>query len=95
MGLARFSTLFVALLIASPALWSAFVTKELDPTTALLRFLIAVPVAAVMLAVVRMVTKDFGKDSPAEDTDATVRVEAIAGEPMARRSTDDRTIDAG
>jgi len=101
MGLARFPTLFLALLIASPALYSAFVTKELDPTTALLRFLIAVPVAAVMLAVVRMVTQDFGKDKEPEakdQKDVTVRAEAIAGEPMARRSTDATTehpADAG
>jgi succinate dehydrogenase/fumarate reductase cytochrome b subunit len=91
MGLARFSTLFLALLIASPALYSAFVTKELDPTTALLRYLIAVPVAAIMLAAVRAVTRDFGQNQEhdAKDKkDATVRVEAIAGEPMARRSTD-------
>jgi hypothetical protein len=93
-GLARFSTLFLALLIASPALYSAFVTHDLDPTTALLRYLIAVPVAAVMLAFVRMVTRDFGKHKPPESKaqqDVTVRAEAIAGEPMARRGTDTTT----
>jgi len=94
MGLARFSTLFVALLIASPALYSAFVTHDLDPTTALLRYLIAVPVAALMLAIVRMVTQGFGQDEepdPKDRKETAVRAEAIVGETLGRRSTDGPT----
>ena len=59
--MARFPTLFLALLIASPALYAAFVTHQLDAQTGLLRLLIAVPVAAVMLALFRMVTRNYGK----------------------------------
>lgn len=85
--MARFSTLVIALLIASPALYSALVTHELDLTSALLRYLIAVPVAALMMWIVRAVTQDYGQEDQKEK-DPTVRAEAITGEPLARRSTD-------
>jgi len=91
-GLARFSTLFMALAIASPALYAAFVKHTLDPQTALLRLLIAVPVAAIMLGVVRAVTRDYGRerrrrlDKRAEEP---VRAEAVTGEPVPQRRTGD------
>lgn len=50
---ARFSVLLLATVLASPALWQAFVVGDLDLDTALLRYLVAVIVAAVMLAIVR------------------------------------------
>jgi hypothetical protein len=88
-GMARFSTLFVAAAIASPALYAAFVKHTLDPTTALLRLLIAVPVAAIMLAVVRAVTHDYGRERR-EAKNTPIRAEAVTGEPVGpqRRSTD-------
>jgi hypothetical protein len=91
--MARFSTLFLAVALASPALYSAFVKHTLDPMTALLRLLIAVPVAAIMLAVVRTVTHDYGRERKpaAEPTTAPpIRAEAVTGEPVGqqRRSTD-------
>ena len=95
--MARFSTLFLAAAIASPALYAAFVKHTLDPQTALLRLLIAVPVAAIMLAIVRAVTRDYGKDTPrraAQHTEAAnhepLRAEAVTGEPVSpqRRATD-------
>jgi hypothetical protein len=95
-GLARFSTLFLALAIASPALYAAFVKHTLDLQTALLRLLIAVPVAAIMLGVVRAVTRDYGKDrlrradkrgGPPAGSEP-VRAEAVTGEPMQRRAAD-------
>jgi hypothetical protein len=55
----RVSTLVLAALIASPALWQALVTHQMDLTTALTRFLIAVPVSAVMLAMVRGVAAGY------------------------------------
>jgi hypothetical protein len=87
-GLARFSTLFLAAAIASPALYKAFVTHTLDPQTALLRLLIAVPVAAIMLAVLRAITRDYGRDKekPAEPA---IRAEAVTGEPMSQRRAAD------
>jgi len=84
-GLARFSTLFLAAVLASPALYAGFWSHTLDTQTALLRYLIAVPVAAVMLAVVRAVTRGYGQRTE----QPTVRAEAITGEPMPGRRTDD------
>jgi hypothetical protein len=85
--IARLSTLFVAALLASPALWSGFVTHEVDPTTALLRFLVAVPVAAAMLAVLEVVTRGYGKPDTASATEP-VHAEAVTGEPLKRRVED-------
>lgn len=53
------SVLLLALTLTSPALWSAFVTGSMSVTTALIRFLIAVPVAAGMLVLLRMVTDSY------------------------------------
>ncbi|GAA2630591.1 hypothetical protein GCM10010399_73170 [Dactylosporangium fulvum] len=94
LGMARFSTLFLALLIASPALYAGFVTHDLDTQTALLRLLIAVPVAAIMLAVFRVVTRDYGKTAeekpPAEATGGEpLKAEAVAGEPFPQRRAED------
>jgi hypothetical protein len=102
LGMARFSTLFLALLIASPALYAGFVTHRLDAQTALLRLLIAVPVAAVMLGVFRMITRGYGRkpDEPAAHPDAQpgatepgatepLRAEAVAGEPFPQRRSED------
>ena len=93
--MARFSTLFLALLIASPALYATFVTHQLDLETGLLRLLIAVPVAAVMLAVFRLVTRDYGKPGeqqkePEPDAgEETLRAEAVAGDPFPQRRSED------
>ncbi|WP_018685584.1 hypothetical protein [Actinokineospora enzanensis] len=49
----RFSTLALALLMSIPSLYAAFVANRLDPTDALIHFLIAVPVAGLLLAIPR------------------------------------------
>jgi hypothetical protein len=100
--MARFSTLFLALLIASPALYAGFVTHHLDAQTALLRLLIAVPVAAIMLGLFRMITRGYGepRDEPHPRTTAPpgqpeptggepLRAEAVAGEPFPQRRVED------
>lgn len=95
--MARFSTLFLALLISSPALYATFVTHHLDLQTGLLRLLIAVPVAAVMLAVFRLVTRDYGKaddrrkpaEGGADADEEPLRAEAVAGEPFPQRRAED------
>jgi hypothetical protein len=71
----RWSVLLFALLITAPALYR-YVLDEIDLTEALIRFLIAVPVAAILLAGLRFVTAGYGRtDEPA--TPATPR----PGEP--------------
>ena len=92
--MARFSTLLLAAAIASPALYAAFVKHTLDPQTALIRFLIAVPVAAIMLGIVRVVTRGYGKNKPRRAAPTTdqepLRAEAVTGEATSpqRRSAD-------
>jgi hypothetical protein len=95
--MARFPTLFLALLIASPALYAAFVTHQLDVQTGLLRLLIAVPVAAIMLGVFRLVTRGYGQPEeeqpepepePGADEEP-LRAEAVAGEPFPQRRAED------
>ncbi|MEV0135028.1 hypothetical protein AB0H83_42075 [Dactylosporangium sp. NPDC050688] len=95
--MARFPTLLLALLIASPALYASLVTHRLDLQTGLLRLLIAVPVAAVMLAVFRVVTRNYGKPEDRSKEPVTgapadeepLRAEAVAGEPFPQRRAED------
>ncbi len=61
MGLIRPSVLLLALVMSAPALYRYFVLQDLDVTDALARYLIAVPVAAVMLAFLRFVTTGYGR----------------------------------
>jgi hypothetical protein len=85
-GMNRFSTLFLALLIASPALYSGFVTEQLDPNTALVRLLIAIPVAALMRSAFLAVTKGYGSsDSRATEP---LHADGVIGEPVGRRASD-------
>jgi len=58
------STLLVAALIASPALWHAFVVGDMSPTVAMARFLIAVPVSGLMMAVLRGLTSSYRANNP-------------------------------
>jgi hypothetical protein len=74
----RWSVLLFALLISAPALYR-YVLDEIDLTEALVRFLIAVPIAAVLMAGLRFVTAGYGRtDEPgtpvtptADDPEAT------------------------
>ena len=59
MAFARPSTLVLAAVVDSPALWHAFVLHDLSPTDALLRYLVAVPVCALMLMGLRAVTSAY------------------------------------
>jgi hypothetical protein len=56
----RPSVLWFALLITAPAVYR-YVFDEIDITVVLLRFLIAVPVAAVLLAAFRFITGGYGR----------------------------------
>lgn len=55
----RGSVLLFAVLISSPALWSTFVDQSMSVYAGLTRFLIAVPIAAVMLMALRAVTASY------------------------------------
>jgi hypothetical protein len=56
----RPSVLWFALLISAPAVYR-YVIDEVDITVVLLRFLIAVPIAAVLLAAFRFITAGYGR----------------------------------
>ena len=61
----RWSVLLFALLISAPAVYR-YVLEEIDLTEVLVRFLIAVPIAAILLAGLRFVTAGYGeKEEPA------------------------------
>ncbi|HZC72968.1 MAG TPA: hypothetical protein VE442_19885 [Jatrophihabitans sp.] len=53
----RGSVLLLALLFTAPVLWQALVTQTVGVDTALLRFFIAVPVAALLLALLRFASR--------------------------------------
>jgi hypothetical protein len=61
----RFETLLAALLVSSPALWDAFTTGNTPVDTALIRFLIAVPVCGFGLMLLRRVFDLYGTARPA------------------------------
>ncbi|GAA0483410.1 hypothetical protein Ade02nite_65400 [Paractinoplanes deccanensis] len=56
----RPSVLLFALLMSAPALYR-YVLDQVDITQVLIRFLIAVPVAALLLAALRFVTAGYGR----------------------------------
>jgi hypothetical protein len=56
----RPSVLLFALLMSAPALYR-YVADEVNLTEVLLRFLIAVPIAAVLLAGLRFITAGYGR----------------------------------
>jgi hypothetical protein len=56
----RPSVLLFALLMSAPAVYR-FVLDQLDATELLIRFIVAVPVAAILLAALRFVTAGYGK----------------------------------
>jgi hypothetical protein len=61
----RFETLLVALVVSAPTLWDAFTTGNTPVDTALLRFLLAVPVCALGLALLRKVFRAYSGPSAA------------------------------
>ena len=76
----RPSVLLLAILLSTPALWSAFAAGSMGITTALIRFLIAVPVAALMLALLRMVTSGYSRQALRRQLAAAVAARAEATE---------------
>jgi hypothetical protein len=75
MTVIRPGVLLFAAAMAAPALWRAFVTGELDVTSALTRFLLAVPAAVLMLAALRFVTAGYGRAKASTATPARRRTD--------------------
>ncbi|GAB1643327.1 hypothetical protein [Krasilnikovia sp. MM14-A1259] len=76
----RPAVLLFALLMSAPAVYR-YVTDEVDITQVLIRFLIAVPIAALLLAGLRFVTAGYGKtdeESPDAETAAEPAVKPAA-----------------
>jgi len=61
----RPSVLLFAFVISAPALYR-YVLDQLDLTEVLIRFIIAVPIAALLLAALRFVTAGYGKTDEEE-----------------------------
>ena len=66
----RWSVLVFALVISAPAVYR-YVLDEIDTTEVLVRFLIAVPIAALLMAVFRFVTAGYGTRDEAPGTPVT------------------------
>jgi len=82
MSLIRPSTLLIAAMMAGPALYQAFVTQTMDVEDALIRYLIAVPVAVLMLAGLRLITRGHqARDQRSRDDEAEVEVLPPARSP--------------
>jgi len=58
------SVLILAMLLSGSALWSGFVDGTLSVTEALVRFLIAVPVAALMVYAFNAVVRRYANRRP-------------------------------
>src|SRR3954471_18466579 len=82
MALIRPATLVIATALAAPALWSA-ATGDLDVTSALTRFLIAVPVAAVMIMVLSMLTESYRRAAAARAVEAALAATAADADAAA------------
>jgi len=72
MALIRPSTLLLAAAISGPALWHAIVLRDLDAGSAMERFLIAVPISALMLHGLRAIMASYARQRIAN---APVRAE--------------------
>ena len=54
----RGSVLLLAFVISLPVMWQAFVSQTIGVDAALMRFVLAVPVAAILLGLVRLAAGD-------------------------------------
>ncbi|GAB1694707.1 hypothetical protein [Krasilnikovia sp. M28-CT-15] len=77
----RPSVLLFALLMSAPAVYR-YATDDVDISQVLIRFLIAVPIAALLLAGLRFVTAGYGKTAEAgTEADNTATTGTAAAEP--------------
>ncbi len=78
----RRSVLIVAFVICIPILWSALVDGSVSLEAVGIRFLIALPVAAVLVGLVRLAARDQKPGPGATDADSG-RPDAIGNTPTA------------
>ncbi|MGI5169923.1 hypothetical protein ACQEU3_36780 [Spirillospora sp. CA-253888] len=97
MKLISFPVLVLAAVLDGRALWHAFVTGELEVSTALTRYLVAVLVSAAMVWVLTQLTAAYTRARPGagdpQDGEITVTAEQV-GTPFGRRAAD-RARDIG
>ena len=84
MTLASPAALALGALVVSPALYQAFVTEEMDPATALIRLLIAVPVCGLMLSCLNVLTGAYHRKHLEHQED--VRQAEVAAKAEAARA---------
>ena len=87
MSIASPTTLLLAALLSSPTLYHAFVLQDVEASDAATRYLIAVPVAAVMLWLLKTVTGGYGRPvrrpGPARRATDADSDDVLEGEPPA------------
>jgi hypothetical protein len=82
----RFETLLAALVVSAPTLWGAFVVGDTTVDVALMRFLVAVPVCAFGLFLVRKVFQAYA--GPSASVAAAEKALADTRASFARRRGD-------
>ncbi|GAA3397730.1 hypothetical protein [Cryptosporangium minutisporangium] len=81
---ARFSVLLLAAVLAAPALWQAFVVGNLEVDTALIRYLIAVVLAAAMLGFLQMLWRIYHRIQ--QEHELQRKLEELRAESERRRA---------
>lgn len=84
MGLIRPSALWFAVLLSLPAFFQSLILQSLDLTDALIRFLVAVPVAALLLAGFRYVTAGYGQQEKQNDISESTPLEGTISDATPR-----------
>ena len=72
----RSSVIALALVLGAPMLYTAFVEHQMSASTALTRLLIAIPAAALLLGLMRVVTASYQRDRKAQDPKTSPAVRA-------------------
>jgi hypothetical protein len=84
----RFDVLLAALLVTAPTWWDAFVTGRTSVDTGLIRFLIAVPVCALALGLIRKIFTQYERPARPRSPEVAAAVAALSQGEERRRSDD-------
>lgn len=69
----RWSVLLGALLVTAPTIWAAFGAQTISVSSALVHYLVAVPIVAVLLALVRLAARPAAPRRPGSKQEAAPR----------------------